>query len=184
MRESELKEKFKLYVENRGYTVCSECLTSSPDLIIEKDDVKIAVETKGSRKTSIFGPALGQLLFAKTKQKIDELWLILPKAPSTMSLDWIRLLWSYRITIFFYSNDEFIKLTRDLVRSDIRSFPEIDEEILNLLKNYPNGLSQLEIIKKLGLEKDSLEGHIINNRRHSILRDKITIENDKIKLNL
>jgi len=94
------------------------------------------------------------------------------------------VIFKLKITIFFYSNNEFIKLTRDLIRSDRRSFPTIDEEILNLLKNYPNGLSQLEIIKKLGLENDSLEGHIINNRRHSILRDKITIENDKIKLNL
>lgn len=106
------------------------------------------------------------------------------KPPSTISIDWIRLLWEYGISIFFCSNNEFIELTNELMRPSKRSFYEVDEKIFNLLKEHPGGLDSSELIKRLGLEKDVFEGHISGIGRKGILinKDKIIIENGKIML--
>lgn len=183
MKEAELKEIFKSFIQSQGFAITEEFKQSSPDLIIERDGRRIGVELKGSRNTTIFASAFGQLLFSKFKYNVDEMWLILPKAPSFISKDWIEFLWDSHIKIFFFSGESFIELKLEFLRAiHRRTFFEIDKAILNFLKEHPESVSFAEVCKKLSLESGTLRYHLKGNFLGSALKGKIKVENDKIKL--
>lgn len=183
MKEEELKERFKSFVQSQGFIIEEESRQSSPDLIIEKNGRRMGIELKGSRNTTVFAAALGQLLFAKFKHNVEEMWLILPRPPSLTSKNWIELLWNNGIKIFFFSGKGFLELKTEFLRPiSRRSFLEIDKAILNLLKERPEGVQFTELCKELSLEAGSLRYHLKGRFLGSILKDKIKIENDKIKL--
>ena len=111
MKERELKDKFNTYILQKGYRIVKEFVNNPPDIIIEKDGNYTAVELKGSGRPSIFGVSVGQLLFAKSKYNINDLWLVLPRVPQFSSKEWVILLLKLGIRIFYYSNGGFTEFS-------------------------------------------------------------------------
>lgn len=113
MNEEELKNKFKSELIFKRFGVVREFRNNPPDMIVEKDGNYAAIEFKGSRYPSQYCKAIGQLLFARFKYNIKNLWLVLPKTPSLWSREWVKLLLSLGIDIFYFSDDKFINLTME-----------------------------------------------------------------------
>lgn len=190
MNESELKEKFKTIIQIDGAKILKEFANTSPDLIIEKNGRRIAVEIKGSRSTTVFGTALGQLLFAKFRYDLDDLWLIIPKAPSIKSLDWLNLLWKHKIVVLFLSQNSFVMLTPKLLRPSINTkSSEIDDMIINLLRKNENGMKPVEIARLIGISTSTVRRHVKGGIDNGVLfggtlKNKVTIETGKFRLNI
>lgn len=185
IKEVELQEKFKSIIQSQGFSIVHKFIQTSPDLIIEKEGRKIGVELKGSRNTTVFASALGQLLYSKFKYNLDELWLVLAKQPSSFSRDWIELLQKHNISIFFFSSDKFVKFTLESFRVNRKNPLEIDKNILNLLQSFPEGLGIREIARALDITEETVKNHIEGGgilNKFSILKGKIKVENDKISL--
>jgi hypothetical protein len=95
-----------------------------------------------------------------------------------MSEDWVELLWNNKISIFFYSKDKFLLFKPELYRLKGRKpYSETDENIFDLLKQHPEGLSVAQISKKLGIDNKLTRTHVKGPfgtmSSTSILKDKI-----------
>jgi DNA-binding transcriptional ArsR family regulator len=192
MREEELKEKFKLYVKSQGYEIHSEYCNLPPDMIITKDGRSIAVELKGSRDPSKFSRALGQLIYAKIKFQIRDMWLVLPELPSLLSKEWINVIWNQKIEILCFTNNEFVILTPELLRDrpynhlstsnhSKKRYLQTDSAILRLLKTSKEGLTFYEIAKNLNLSSETIRNHLKKGLT-GVKNEDLTVEYNKIRL--
>ena len=187
MKESYLKEKFKEYIVSQGYRIEKEIETPPPDMILTKEDKIIAVEIKGFRNSSNFSSALGELLFARFNYKeVSEMWLVIGKTPSRASKKWLECLWSNGIKIYTTINNKFEILTPEkflkISERAKRSFEEIEESILALLKENPGGISIEAIAKSLNLEKQQTIDHLTGRLSRSMFKGKVVFEGETVKL--
>jgi len=185
MNESYVKEKFKEFITSQGYRIEREFTTSSPDLLLNKDGKLIAVEIKGSRSTSNYALALGQLIFAIFNFKgISEAWLVLGKTPTRVSEKWLECLWCHGIKIYLMMQNRFELLTPERFRKFItrRSFEEIEENILTLLRENPSGITIEDITRMLNLEKQQVIDHVSGRLTRSLLKGKIIFDGNFVKI--
>lgn len=125
MQEAELEIKFISFAAKEGFLI-RKMLGSSPDLILEKEGKKIAVELKGSRKTTVLPVALGQLMFAKAKLGTEELWLVTSRHPVSFKREWIDFFFELGIKIWFFDESKgFILVTPEKLQELMHDYTRI-----------------------------------------------------------
>lgn len=200
MIENKLKQHFKTFLATNGFRIVQEFFKSSPDFIVEKEGVNIAVELKGTVRSSELQKALAQLLFAKMNHGIENLWLIIGEIPAELSKDWIKLLLEHNIKVFILTaENKLTEISQKTFKSRVIFRPpltnsiiseveglEIDIKIRRLLKEHKNGLSLDEIFNLTGINREiimqRLEVSKTNGPKSSMLRKEVAIEGDRISL--
>ena len=195
VNEEGLNERFKSIIMREGFIVVKEFVNVCPDLIIEKGEIRAGVELKADMKTSWLPKALGQLLFSKVKDNVNDLWLIIPRIPSALTTDWVKLFTDNGIKIFFINDDNIVRISGETVEkmrfhsrkgSSFRRSIQIDNKIMELLKDKPNGLTFGEISRMLDINWSTVRGHIIGPfgvmDKIWVLKDRIVVEGNRVKL--
>jgi len=195
VNEEGLNERFKSIIMREGFIVVKEFVNVCPDLIIEKGEIRAGVELKADMKTSWLPKALGQLLFSKVKDNVNDLWLIIPRIPTALTTDWVKLFTDNGIKIFFINDDNIVRISGETVEkmrfhsrkgSSFRRSIQIDNKIMELLKDKPNGLTFGEISRMLDINWSTVRGHIIGPfgvmDKIWVLKDRIVVEGNRVKL--
>ncbi len=190
MKEFQLQEKFKKFIEDKGFKVIREFCNKPPDLIIERNGKKIAVEIKTLTNSSKFSTALGQLIFAKIHHKVDELWLVLPDRPSVFSREWVEVFLKLGIVIFCLDRDNTTFTTLDSLDSlklDPRRLPfhhsvrRMQERIRKMERiiQERKEVDLLELSRILGVSLDTIRLHI--RKGFPRVKGKMIIEGNKVR---
>lgn len=183
--ERALRNSFRRALLDRGYEIVKEFESGSPDLLIKKSGVLIAAELK--RKID-FSKAFGQLVYAKSRYNVQEMWLVLGEVPAKSSYVWLEIMMKEGIKVYIMEANNLVILQDSMLKEPLkREFEEIDNEIESLLRQFPSGLTKSEISMKLETDMETVQNHVkaaVEGDIASSLKEKIRLDGNRIILKI